>query len=159
MNQRVPAGHFRRLQHNRVRTGSSKGTTVFDQAAAATGCFQPGTFFWERAHADGCYQRPTIDAKCLQRTQAPSRGVRIPGGVAELARLTVFDLNSGYFVTMTNKRDNEGESLWIDFNVLSGVTSGRILRSKRAERASDSRNDACNQSLPKVWNRNPGRRA
>ena len=56
MNQRVPARHFRRLQHDRVSTGSSERTTAFDRMASAIGCFQPGTFLWGRVHAEAFYQ-------------------------------------------------------------------------------------------------------
>jgi hypothetical protein len=53
----------------------------------------------------------------------------------------------------------KGESLLIDFDVLSGITSGRMLPTKRVQRTSDFRNAPCDQSLPKVRDRNPSRRA
>src|SRR6266705_2004582 len=77
MNKRMPARNFRRLQYNFVSTGSSERTTSFDRVAFAIGRFQPGTFLWRGAHVEGCYRRPRMNAKCLPRTQAPSRGVRM----------------------------------------------------------------------------------
>jgi hypothetical protein len=53
---------------------------------------------------------------------------------------------------MLRKTDN--------FDVLSGVTSGRISRSKKSgARERLPRNDPSDQSLPKVRNRHPSRRA
>src|SRR4051812_21416868 len=142
MNKRVAARHFRRLQHNRVSPGPSERTTAFDWMEFAIGRFQPGAFLWGRAHADGCYQRPPLDARCLPRTQAPSEGENPEA--PEIA------------TTNTAIRRRIGRHR---FCVSSGVISGRILPSKTAERVSGSRNDPCYQSLPKVRNRNPRRRA
>jgi hypothetical protein len=52
MNQRVPARHFWRLQHNCASTGSSYGTTAFDGMAFSIGCFQPGTFLLGHTHTE-----------------------------------------------------------------------------------------------------------
>src|SRR4051812_44498537 len=64
MNQRMPARHFWRLQHNCVSTGSSYGTTAFDRMASAIGCFQPGTFLWGHAHTEAL-SKVTADGKYL----------------------------------------------------------------------------------------------
>jgi len=86
---------------------------------------------------------------------------RLPRSLAKLTLLglTFFDLNSEYSCHHDQLERYEGESLLSDFDVLSGVTSGRMLLTKRVERTSDFRNAPCNQSLPKVRNRNPSRRA
>src|SRR5439155_18511589 len=64
MNQRMPARHFWRVQHNCVSTGSSYGTTTFDRMASAIGCFQPGTFPWGHAHTKAL-SKVTADGKYL----------------------------------------------------------------------------------------------
>src|SRR3954449_8804159 len=72
MNQRMPARHFGRLQHNCVSTGSSYGTTAFDRMASAIGCFQPGTFLWGHAHTEAL-SKVTADGKYLPNT--PDLGI------------------------------------------------------------------------------------
>src|SRR3954454_20841277 len=64
MNQRMPARHFGRLQHNCISTGSSYGTTAFDRMASAIGCFQPDTFLWGHAHTKAL-SKVTADGKYL----------------------------------------------------------------------------------------------
>jgi hypothetical protein len=64
MNQRMPARHFWRLQHNCASTASSYGTTTFDRMASAIGCFQPGTFIWGHAHTEAL-SNVTADGKYL----------------------------------------------------------------------------------------------
>jgi len=71
MDERVPARHFGRFQHDRVSGGSSERTTATDRMACAIGCFQPGTFLWGCVHAETFYQEVIIEATCLK-----SRGAR-----------------------------------------------------------------------------------
>src|SRR5260370_26652978 len=66
MNERVPARHFRRFQHDRVGGDSSKRTTTMDRMAFAIGRFKPCTFLWGGAHAGVFYQKVMLDAKCLR---------------------------------------------------------------------------------------------
>jgi hypothetical protein len=76
VDKRMPARHFRRLQHDRVSTCASERTTAFDPMAFAIGCFQPGTFFWGRVHAEASYQRN-------RRRKVSCEGLQILGVVAE----------------------------------------------------------------------------
>jgi hypothetical protein len=89
MNKRVPAGHFRRLQHNRVGTGSSERTTSFDRVAFAVGCFQPCTFFWGCAHAEASYQKQPQMGSIFQTLQIPDVVAEAP-----LLGLVFFHVNN-----------------------------------------------------------------
>ena len=66
MNERVPARHFGRFQHDRVSGGPSEGTTATDRMACAVGRFQPGTFFWGCVHESTFYQEVIVDAKSVK---------------------------------------------------------------------------------------------
>src|SRR5438552_16922915 len=83
MNERVPARHFRRIQHDRVDGGSPERTTALDGMASAIGRFQPGTFFWGYAHLETFYRKVMVDAKCL--IWRPSELARIRRGSASPA--------------------------------------------------------------------------
>src|SRR6478672_143514 len=72
MNQRVPARHFWRLQHNCASTGSSYGTTAFDRMAFAIGCFEPGTFIWGHTHTEAL-SNVTADGKYLPSDERTTR--------------------------------------------------------------------------------------
>ena len=66
MDERVPARHFGRFQHDRVSGGPSEGTTATDRMACAIGRFQPRTFLWGDVHAETVYQEVIVDAKSLK---------------------------------------------------------------------------------------------
>ena len=66
MDERVPARHFGRFQHDSVSGGPSEGTTATDRMACAVGRFQPGTFLWGGVHAETFYQEVIVDAKSLK---------------------------------------------------------------------------------------------
>ena len=66
MDERVPARHFGRFQHDRVTSGPSEGTTATDRMAFAIGRFQPSTFLWGGVHAGTFYQEVIVDAKSLK---------------------------------------------------------------------------------------------
>jgi len=66
MDERVPARHFGRFQHDRVSGGPSEGTTATDRMACAIGRFQPRTFLWGDVHAETLYQEVMIEATYLK---------------------------------------------------------------------------------------------
>ena len=66
MDERVPARHFGRFQHDRVSGDPSEGTTATDRMACAIGRFQPHTFLWGGVHAGTLYQEVIVDAKSLK---------------------------------------------------------------------------------------------
>ena len=66
MDERVPARHLGRFEHDRVTGGPSEGTTATDRMACAIGRFQPGTFLWGGVHAGTFYQEVIVDAKSLK---------------------------------------------------------------------------------------------
>jgi hypothetical protein len=70
MDERVPARHFGRFQHDRVSGGPSEGTTATDRMASAIGRFQPRTFLWGDIHAETLYQEVMIEATYLKSGDA-----------------------------------------------------------------------------------------
>jgi len=70
MDERVPARHFGRFQHDRVSGGPSEGTTATDRMACAIGRFQPRTFLWGDVHAETLYQEVMIEATYLKSEDA-----------------------------------------------------------------------------------------
>jgi hypothetical protein len=71
MDERVPARHFGRFQHDRVSGSPPERTTAVDWVACAIGFFQPGTFLWRGVHEETLYQEVMIEATCVK-----SRGAR-----------------------------------------------------------------------------------
>src|SRR5262245_31102123 len=97
MNQGVSAGHFGRLQHDRVSRGPSQRTTPFDRVASPIGSFQPGTFLWKHAHAEECYQsrsatQSAFPPKSFFASREDQQKARWASGVG----VTGFVLDSAY---------------------------------------------------------------
>jgi hypothetical protein len=70
MDERVPARHFGRFQHDRVSGSPSEGTTATDRMACAIGRFQPCTFLWGGVHLETLYQEVMIEATYLKSGDA-----------------------------------------------------------------------------------------
>ena len=106
MDERVPARHFRRFQHDRVDGASSERTTALYRMACAIGRFQPGAFLLRRVH-----QKHTTKKRCWTQSvfggrRAP-KPARIRRGIARAPpsgfKLS-FHLNHRYVAEVTNER-------------------------------------------------------
>ena len=110
MDESVPARHFRRFQHNRIRGSPSDRTTAPDRMAGAIDRFQPGTFLWGCAHAEGFYQKVTVHAKLRSMEVSFFEAMRPQRGVAN-PLLPLFDVFSVLIMHILlpslNKRDTK----------------------------------------------------
>ena len=70
MDQRVPARHVGRFQHDRISGAPSERTATLDRMACAIGRFQPGTFLLGVHHSDSTKATSIRKASQLGRVSA-----------------------------------------------------------------------------------------
>src|ERR1700731_2478831 len=88
MDQRVPAGHVGRFQHDRVNGGPSDRTTTLDRMARAIGCFQPGTFLLGRIHHSDSTKVVNTGKACqIKATLRGEIGKGVNGGLSSFCFL------------------------------------------------------------------------